>query len=338
MGTGSSGRDTVPRGDLEAILADAPWQALEGTRLFLTGGTGFFGTWFLQALAAAREHFHLDLEATVLTRDAAAAAARLGALPGVRFLEGDVRSFPFPPEPHTHLLHLATPASSGFQTTPAGELQAIITAGTARVLECSARAGVTRALLASSGAVYGTQPPDLERIPEDYPGPPVDLTPYGAGKREAEQLAAPGLAPVVARCFAFLGPHLPLDQHFAAGNFLGDALAGRPIQVRGDGRPVRSYLYPTDLITWLVTLLVRGQGGRAYNVGAEEAVSLGALAEAVAALTGVPVQVLGAPGAGPAPRYVPDTGRARRELGLTAKVDLAGALARTLQWHRRRPE
>lgn len=341
----SPARPVLPPGDLEAILADGPWQELAGARLFITGGTGFFGTWLLAVLDAAQARFHLNLSATVLTRDRRGSLERLPHLAGapwLSWLEGDVRTLEPGSGDFTHLLHLATPSSTGFHATAAADMLEILVDGTRRVLAFAAQAGVQRALLASSGAVYGAQPPGLDRLAETYAGGPDCLDPhatYGEGKRVAEHLfalqgARTGMAAVTARCFAFVGPHLPLDEHFAAGNFIADGLAGRPITVRGDGRPWRSYMYPTDLVTWLVTLLLRGEGNRAYNVGSEVGLPLGELAGLVGAMTGCPVQVLGRPGAGPAPRYVPSTARARTELGLELRVGLEEALARTLAWHR----
>jgi dTDP-glucose 4,6-dehydratase len=146
-----------------------------------------------------------------------------------------------------------------------------------------------------------------------------------------------GMECVIARCFAFVGPHLPLDRHFAIGNFIRDAMRGSPIRIGGDGTPMRSYLYASDLAAWLWTLLFRAPSGEAYNVGSDEAVSIADLARAVVEALGVSSEVqLGReviPGM-PRAQYVPDTAKAREQLGLCVSVDLRDAIRYTAEWHR----
>ena len=232
--------------------------------------------------------------------------------------------------------HAATPASAALERDDPAEMYSIIVDGTRRVLEFARRCGAEKLLLTSSGAVYGVQPPELEQIAETFPTAPV--TAYGRGKAEAERLCLEsGIPAVIARCFAFVGPYLPLDAHFAAGNFIRDALAGRPIVIRGDGRPYRSYLYASDLVKWLWTLLDRGEAGRVYHVGSGRAVSIAELARIAAGLVepALPVEVLSPAGEGLPPRYVPDISRAGRELGLRVETDLEEALRLTFEFHRK---
>ena len=127
------------------------------------------------------------------------------------------------------------------------------------------------------------------------------------------------------------GPLLDLDIHFAAGNFIRDAMASRPIRVEGAGQAVRSYLYAADLTTWLWALLLRGPRGAAFNVGSEESVSIADLARRTAALLGGPgVEILGRPDPGWNPgRYVPATAAIRAALDLTPTVGLDEAIRRT---------
>ncbi len=336
--------------DLQHILAHTGevWAALRGARLFITGGTGFFGRWLLESLTWANDQLDLGLAALVLTRDPAAFAARLphlAAHPALRFQAGDVRSFALPPAApaFTHIINAATDALPAVNNdTPLVMLDTIVE-GTRRTLDLARRDGASY-LLVSSGAVYGPQPPALSHLAEDFGGAPDPTDPgaaYGQGKRQAEFLTATyarqyGLAARIARPFAFVGPALPLDAHFAVGNFIRDGLAGRPLEINGDGTPYRSYLYAADLAIWLWTIMLQGEPGRPYNVGSEEALSIAELAQTVAALFSdpAPVQVArqAQPGV-PASRYVPSTRRAEEELGLRRLIDLPEALRRTIEWY-----
>ena len=167
---------------------------------------------------------------------------------------------------------------------------------------------------------------------------------YGESKRMAELLCAihaqrNGLECKIARCFAFAGPYLPTDGHFAFGSFLRDAMRGDPIGISGDGTPRRSYLYAADLAVWLWTILFRGENCRPYNVGSERDVSIFELANQVAQTLNptLGIEVAREPIAGrPAQRYVPSTHRAQTELGLRESIGLTEAIKRTAQWHRLR--
>ena len=225
--------------------------------------------------------------------------------------------------------------------TPLAKFENIVI-GTQRTLDFAVKCRASRFLLTSSGAVYGSQPGDVSHIPDDYRGGPEPTNPaaaVGHSKRAAEFLTAAygqqhGLDVTIARCFSFVGRHLPLDMHYAIGNFMRDALSGRPVEVRGDGTQVRSYLYAADLVIWLLAILLEGTPGRAYNVGSEEDVTIADLAQRVARSVqpSVEVRVAGLPPLFPRPdRYVPSTERARTELGLKTLIGLDEAIARTLR-------
>jgi dTDP-glucose 4,6-dehydratase len=218
------------------------------------------------------------------------------------------------------------------------EMYSDITEGTRHLLEVAKRCEARRLLYISSGAVYGTQPPGLSHIPETYEGIPT--TAYGLGKKASEQLcldASTGrFECVIARPFAFVGPYLPLDTHFAIGNFIRDCLENRPIVIRGDGTPLRSYLYAADLAAWLWTLLLRGEHGRAYNIGSEDAIAIRDLACLVRECAGTQNEILvqeqTKAGVLPA-RYVPSVARVRQELGLSPHYSLSDSIRRTIAWH-----
>ena len=349
---------TLPTSDLEYVLAgaDAAFAELGGRRLLVTGGAGFFGTWLVESIAFANQETHLgcDVTALVLPREAASLAARYPrGLPGVRFVGADMlgldaRELPGQlgrPASFDAVVHAAIHVDAA--TIAENPIPTLDTAvdGTRRVLDLARAAGARRFLFVSSGAVYGTQPPELGCIPEDFRGAPdcasADAV-YAEGKRIGETMCACyhrayGLEIAIARCFAFVGPHLPLDRHFAIGNFLRDALRGGPVVVEGDGTPMRSYMHAADLTVWLLALLTRGTPGRVYNVGASRAVSIAEVARLVASAagSGVDVQVRGAarPGAPPS-RYVPCVRRACDELRLREGLPLDDAVERTMRWLR----
>ena len=334
--------------DLDQALAGtaALWPALDGARLFITGGTGFIGCWLLEVLAHARRQLGTRLDVCVLTRDPAAfqrKAPHLAAMPGLTLLAGDVCGLSPLPWAPTHIIHAATDASADLNEHNPLRMFDTIVDGSRAVLSLAARHPGARLLFLSSGAVYGQQPWELEGVPEDYVGAPDPTVPrnaYGEAKRAAEMLCAIhhkqfGVPVVTARIFALLGPYLALGTHFAAGNFIRNAMAGEPVVVNGNGLPVRSYLYAGELAQWLLHLLLRGTPGRSYNVGSEHGVSIAALAQEVANVLGDGrIAVLGAADTGWNPgRYVPDTRRIRAELGLQEEVGLAQAILRTALWN-----
>jgi nucleoside-diphosphate-sugar epimerase len=343
----------LPIADLDLILAQTQqfWPEMRGQRLFLTGGTGFFGCWLVESFCHINRKLELGAQVTVLSRDPARFLAKCPHLANERaitLLHGDVRNFAFPAGEFGYVIHAATETTAKPDVNQPLELLSTILAGTERTLEFATQRGTRKFLLTSSGAVYGRQPPELTHVPETYAGAPDPLNPasdYGEGKRASEVMCAlyqkaasakgSAFEAKISRCWAFCGPHLPLDAHFAIGNFIGDVMAGRPISIGGDGTPRRSYLYAADLAIWLWTILLRGQALVPINVGSAHDVSIRELAEIVAATlapaTPIHVAKQAIPGAAPA-RYVPSVERAQTMLGLRETVGLEEAIRRTFAW------
>ena len=343
--------------DLDLVLAQTRelWEEMRGQRVFITGGTGFFGCWLVESFCHANRALGLGARATVLTRDPARFRAKcphLAGDPAITLLAGDVRDFEFPAGEFRFVIHAATEASEKQATEEPLVMLSTILAGTERTLQFAAQCDARKFLLTSSGAVYGRQPPELTHVPESYDGAPEPGNVYAEGKRAAESMCAVFQNQInrqkaartdgmefeakIARCWAFCGPHLPLDAHFAIGNFIGDVLAGRPISIAGDGTPRRSYLYAAELAAWLWTVLFRAPALVAINVGSARDVSILELAECVAATlepaTDIHVARQAVPGALPA-RYVPSVERAKELLGLRQTVGLEEAIRRTAAWH-----
>jgi nucleoside-diphosphate-sugar epimerase len=340
----------LPTDDLHSImLQTAPlWKEARGRRFFVTGGTGFFGCWLLESFCHVNRVLGLGAQMVVLTRSSERFATKCPHLmqePALAFHAGDIRDFSFPEGPFEYVIHAATDTSAKVAAEAPEEIFSSLVDGTRRALQFATLRGVRKFLLTSSGAVYGKQPTDITHVPESFTGAPNPLDPagaYGEGKRAAELLCAlhsrgSSLECKIARCWAFCGPHLPLDQHFAIGNFIGNVLAGRPIQIQGDGTPRRSYLYAADLAVWLWTILFRAPALIPLNVGSSQDVSIFELAQVVAKTINPQLEIIVAqesvPGALPA-RYVPNVDRAREVLGLRQTIGIEESIRRTANWHR----
>ena len=303
---------------------------MRNKRIFITGGTGFFGKSLIRHCCQLKEN-----DIVILSRDP---EKRIKELPFLRtskrieFLRGDVRDFEFPDGDFDYIFHGATTSS---KIIPDDEMLSVVIDGTKHVLEFALRnTHLSNLLYVSSGAVYG----DKYSVPmkEDFSCEPVNV--YGRSKLGAEKLCRDSGVPCsIARCFTFVGEYLPLDAHFAIGNFIRNCLDNRPIVIKGDGTPIRTYLFSGDLANWLWTILLCGEPNHAYNVGADREISIGELAGTVRKVAGTKneIRISSPPSGAPPQCYVPDISRARRVLGLEAEISLEEAIRLIIDYHGR---
>ena len=320
------------------------------SKVFITGGSGFFGKWLLKTgikfLSQSSNIFVLCRNPDNFKNFSTGKEK----IQKIKVIKGDVRSFDFPKEKFDFVIHCAMP--SNYEDFKKEEILDIGINGTKRVLEFAKVCGAKRLLFVSSGVVYGSQPPYVDKISERDSGyvqldSKSSKTYYAEAKRVGELLCFSAydkgeLDVVIARCFSFIGPYMKLDAHLAVGNFIRDALKGGPIIIKSDGTKINSYMYAEDLGIWLWTILLKGRSGEVYNVGSEKGISLKELAEKISEvsekvlkLSKKPeVLILKKPDPKRIPeRYVPSTKKARKELGLKEFTSLETAIERTLKFY-----
>lgn len=317
---------------------------LQNKVIFLTGATGFIGKCLVETLVWLNRSNKLNLSIHSISRSPEYFYRKhphFKEYSEFHLLSGDIRNIDIP-FAGTHVDLLIHAATDVVGKVDPDELFSACIDGTSNVLSFAKRNSCKDFLLLSSGAVYGLQPQNLERLQESYIGGVNLSSPHSAyalGKQASEwltQQASPNFNVKIARCFAFVGPYLPLDQHFAIGNFLLDALAGNKIEIQGDGSALRTYLYTSDLSTWLLKILLIGPTGGVWNVGGSDVVSIGDLAKRVVLEINqdLNINIHQLPTGNPH-RYIPDIGKAQDELALVPTVTLEQAINKTAEWNRK---
>lgn len=309
--------------------------------LLVIGGSGFFGKSILDAYKRSLLN-SWDIDSiSVLARNATSLSTEFPELidDSIGLIDRDIATcheLPFA----DYVIHAAASTdASNYLARPEVEKKNI-QAGTYNYCKLAEKFHRnSRVVYCSSGAVYGQQPADLGYLSEEFDCGSVDeMSPvkrdYAAAKRDAEQairtLGTQGGAVSIARCFAFVGKYLPRDQHFAIGNFIQDGLMGRPINVKATFPVYRSYMYADDLVNWLMTICHSANPlCPIYNVGSDQAVTIGDLAELVAQKFTVDISKVELSQKS-VDRYVPSITKAKNILGLQLSTDTTGAIDKTI--------
>lgn len=310
--------------------------------LLLIGGTGFFGKSFLDSFQRG------DLSAwgvdKVIAMSRSADQLRQIAPQlldhRVELLNADIGTVNSLPEADYVLHAAASTDARNYLSRPDSEKKNI-QAGVLNYCSLASKFHKnSKVVYVSSGAVYGVQPEQIEYLSEDAPAVSLEDMPehkrdYAMAKRDAEEAIfrlsqEHEISASIARCFAFVGPWLPRDQHFAIGNFLEDGLQGRPIQVKATYPVYRSYMHADDLVTWLMTIAANTDTQcEAFNVGSDKAVDMGELARMVGKKLNVKAMV--PPQSKTSfDRYIPSVQKAKSKLGLDLKLDLSTAIQSTI--------
>ena len=303
-------------------------------RILVTGCAGFLGFHLAERLLAdGHEVVGVDNFASGQRRN----AEDLQRRPRFRFIEHDI-AVPLTLDARCdQIYNLACPASPiDFATKPL-EILNVCSRGVWNLLDL-ARQWRARLLQTSTSEVYGD--PAVHPQPESYWGHVNPIGPrscYDEGKRFAEALltayvATHGVEVRIVRIFNTYGPRMRLDDGRAVTNFIDAALAGRPLDVYGDGSQTRSFCFASDQIEGQMRLMNSAVTGP-VNIGNPEEISLLDLAREVVRLTKSRSEIRFVPGMKDDPKVRrPDITRAQRELGWRPQVSRAAGLEETIAW------
>jgi dTDP-glucose 4,6-dehydratase len=316
-----------------------------GSRVVVTGGAGFVGSWLCERLLGdGAEVVCVDSLVTGTRDNVRHLEDRPAGAPAFTFVEADVCE-PLPAVvesgPVDAVLHLASIASPvHYQRLPIDTLRSG-SIGTIAVLDLAQRHGA-RFLLASTSEVYGD--PEVHPQPESYWGHVNPVGPrsvYDESKRFAEAITMAyrrdrGVDTVIARIFNTYGPRMALDDGRVVPAFVTQALAGEPLTVFGDGTQTRSLCWVEDTVDGLLRLARSGETGP-INIGGDRETTMLELADVVRELAGSrsEVRFLDLPEDDPKVRR-PDCTLARERLGWEPTTPVEDGLKQTIAWVERR--
>ncbi len=334
--------------DLRLIIKDTLpiFKRNKNKKILITGGTGFIGKWILFTIYEFNIRYNLNIRLDILSRNPKKFLSEFSNFKNhkkFRFLKSEVTSLNIPNKKYDYILHAATESSESLNRRNPLKMFETIINGTKNVLEYSKRNKAGKILYFSSGAVYGNQPKNMMKIPESWYGSPSldnHNNTYAEAKRAAEIMCQIYITQYklnisIIRIFTLIGPFLPLNTHFAIGNFINSALRNKKILINGNGKPERSYLYITDLISWIFKILDKGESGIAYNVGSEIPFSIKHIASLVTKIQKSPgYKILNRLDKGwNTGKYIPDTSFARKKFNLKQKISLKEAIIRTVKFN-----
>jgi dTDP-glucose 4,6-dehydratase len=336
----------LPKADLERVCSyyETYCGNLQSASILISGVTGFVGSWLLESLVSLDREFDLNISLTGISRELNKAQEmfREYAGPNLRFIETDVSKKFEVDGGFSHIFHAATPTTLG---TRAGSLSNVYESSVlgARKLIYLAKLQRNTPVFVhtSSGAVYGDQPTSLERLPLTWPRQVVlpsngIKNEYARAKIDTEVLIESAtneevIKGINARLFAFMGPRIPLTEHFAIGNFVYSGMHDDTIKIAGDGQSVRSYQSASDMVSQLIYVLSTGTSGN-YHVGSTDGRKILDWANLVGLVCGKPVEILGTDTSA-ATRYVPEADL-RVPDGLGESISKSEHLERWIAWLR----
>ena len=309
--------------------------------LLIIGGGGFFGKSILDMFQRDKlVSYNLD-KVTIMSRNAKRLKIEAPELVkgNVELIESDITTTNYLPEAD-YVIHAAASTDARNYLIAGERERRNIQAGTLNYCRLVKNNRNTKTLYVSSGAVYGTQPRKIRQIKESYqfidPNDiPEGKRDYAIAKRDSEELIKElgneGFSVSIARCFAFIGPWLPLDQHFAIGNFIRDGLFNEFIEVKATQTVHRSYMYADVLVEWLLKIVDHSSNScPIYNVGSDQSISIDELAQKMGNYFSKDVKFNHLIERRE-DRYVPCIEKAKRELNLQNQINLDEAISKTVK-------
>jgi dTDP-glucose 4,6-dehydratase len=342
----------LPYDDLQHIDCGlgANSEALCNSRVLITGASGFFGMLMLESLIWLNMTKSLNMEIHVVVRNTQIYKKRINSWidSQIQIIEGDLSTLKFERCAYKYIIHLASEAIKMHDCGSFFSHMNKSVAAANNLINLAKECETDSILITTSGSDYGDYlniySPNFAFLENIQSSEDVfnEKAVYSETKRYLELLFSTATTSFnfkvkIARCFSFVGPYLPLNSNYAIGNFILDVIKGRNILINGDGKSLRSYLYTSDLIIYLLLILIKGRSNIPYNVGSSEFYSIRKIAELVqkysAQKSSVHIlNILSNSGAGN--NYIPSIKNIKEDFDFNELITLEQAIIKTIEWNK----
>ena len=322
---------------------------LKGKSLFITGGTGFMGSWICEMVYYMNAVHDMDISLFLMARNQDRFDKNFPYLKKskkIKFIRSDVKDNLDLPKSVNYIIHAAANPDNRFHSSRPFESMTTVGEGTSALLQSAMRlSNLENIVNVSSSSVYSTTLKKGERFSEELLGPCGDnrfSNSFSEANRYGEALCYSArselrLPITTVRPFTFCGAYQSIDSPWAINNFINDALHERPIRIHGDGKDIRSYMYGSDLAAWILVIMLHAKSGQTYNIGNSDAYSLKEIAEKVAIFFQPKSSIMTNTSLVMDHNHsilLPDVTKAKQDFGLEQFTDINIAIERTAQWYK----
>ena len=316
---------------------------LQNSNILITGGTGFIGKWLTEMLIYLNENFNFNITIYLLSRNIPK-DSNYSRISYIHYIKSDIRNIKELPTVLNYIVHAAgTPDSKEHVSNPIKTIETII-GGTQKILDLSSRLpNLIKFIHISSNKIYGN---NFSTIPIDESNSTIigynNQDVYSECKRMSETICKSYISefhlPItIVRPFAFIGPFQHLDKPWAINNFIRDAILGGPIRILGNELSSKSYMYGSDLANYILSILVFGKIGEAYNVGSSNPITLIDLAKKIKNIINTEIEIKVKSSKDNYSKTIfdiPNVSKIENELNIKEGFGIDEALRRTILWNK----